>query len=566
MSSIQQLFMIERIHADDRRRHSGINWGTLVHHDDMPSVRHMVGPSVSMWGDTIDYVHDLANGERFRFRFDTAYRTCRCTHHSYSPVSGYRHDAEMHFTVHGDPREWWTYNRVQAIKRALRIRVAARIKVQMVPRALRERHRKQSMGVYSDVRLGLLERHRTLTTRVDRLHEDSILRNSEHHEVSRGWLRLKRHVVRDPGIIAYSVEDEHALDGKVSWPRYAHRPLKGRVRGRFSKLCAACGIAPHVAGLMAQEWAAAHANNVEYEELKGQAIVDAYRRSVGVSSCMTGCEGAEYVTMYATDPDKISMIVLKVDGVVSGRAILWKLDEPIEGITHHLDRTYPQSDKVCALYQRYAEKRGNCTTYSQGDLPRSATCTVPAPDNEAIPYFDTFSGVNVRTVNGVRCFVATRGCADYDGDSTEGGALFNGDCYIYCAGCDERISQEDASSDGWDSYCYSCFEERFTCCAQCGETIRFDACGTHEVEGGEYVCQYCKGAYYSVCGVCDELVHTNTKMHGSIRVDGESTCRECAADYTSCFNCGDAHITDHMTEQQGQLVCDCCRDTDKDEV
>jgi hypothetical protein len=76
-------------------------------------------------------------------------------------------------------------------------------------------------------------------------------------------------------------------------------------------------------------------------------------------SCMRHDQCAEWMEIYIKNPDKIKMLILLEGGskdVISGRALLWKLDVP-DGMWL-LDRIYVKEDSDAILFKKYAEKHG----------------------------------------------------------------------------------------------------------------------------------------------------------------------------------------------------------------
>jgi hypothetical protein len=61
------------------------------------------------------------------------------------------------------------------------------------------------------------------------------------------------------------------------------------------------------------------------------------------------------MSLYSKNPDKIKMLILLADeDLISGRAILWKLDEPAD--TWLMDRIYVKDESDVTLFKKYAEK------------------------------------------------------------------------------------------------------------------------------------------------------------------------------------------------------------------
>jgi hypothetical protein len=105
--------------------------------------------------------------------------------------------------------------------------------------------------------------------------------------------------------------------------------------------------------------------NIKFKIIEGQNIVKYYNgkkyaRGNGPlnKSCMRHDGCAEFMDLYIKNPDKIKMLILLEGGkeLISGRALLWKLDEPKN--TWLLDRIYVKEDSDTILFKKYAEKHG----------------------------------------------------------------------------------------------------------------------------------------------------------------------------------------------------------------
>lgn len=392
----------------------------------------------------------------------------------------------------------------------------------------------------------LHKRHGELLDKIQDMHDNAIAMYGKNHERAMGWLRLLRHVRRDPSLIAYSENEMECMEGKISWARYAHKPFKNRVRGKMSKLMSVAGVPAHVVGNIAQDWIAAHTKRYEFEEIKGELVGYAYTEAVGCSSCMTGTD--EYVRMYVENPDKISMIVLKIDGLKAGRAILWKLDgHTEESPLLYLDRPYPQSDRIFALYRAYAQKNNIELWYDGGELGYN-TCTVKPSSNGAIPYMDSWCGMNVQN-NGDWQF--KMGSGQYTVCCTEGGPLYEGAGVSYCCYCEAVIDPNYAMFDVFDCYCEECWNDNFTYCENCVEYVSRD--DVMNVEGAEW-CPRCVDYDAFICEDCGNLINNN---NSDSRIEGSSVCEDCGDNYARCFGCGN-YFADMTQEHEGQLVCDDC--------
>jgi len=414
------------------------------------------------------------------------------------------------------PGDWVSLRRFTRIKRHMLALLANRPDNNLLNCGLRHRFVEKSSWVHN-IR-GVRDRHTKLCDKLRSLSE-----NADGDERRAGWLRVYRHVRRDPSLIGYCKSVLDALDGKVSYARYAHNPVKRRVVSRMSKIISAAGVDNALTGLLYQDWLSMHKNNWKIEVIEGPQVVQAYLDAIGCDSCMTGDE--ELVDLYQRTPDKIKMLVLHEDGHPTGRALMWMLDEDSvpDGVPPvYIDRPYPQSDRVFAYYKRYAEREGIKLSYMDGGMhacSRDITCTVNQAETGAIPYMDTWESMSVLKNGKWRFFMSSDG--DYGVCCTEGGPLYSGSSHVYCHYCGERILSEDAHDDGYEYWCDSCWHNTHSECECCGETVHNE--DLREVNGNEQWCDCCARDTW-VCYGCDERVSDNR----AIEIDGEWYCDNCA--------------------------------------
>lgn len=103
--------------------------------------------------------------------------------------------------------------------------------------------------------------------------------------------------------------------------------------------------------------------NIKLNIVDGQELVKLYNgryysRGNGTlnKSCMRHDSCSEFMKIYDLNRDKIKMVVLMENDFVSGRAILWKLDEP-DG-RYLMDRIYVKEDSDAIIFIKYAESNG----------------------------------------------------------------------------------------------------------------------------------------------------------------------------------------------------------------
>lgn len=116
-------------------------------------------------------------------------------------------------------------------------------------------------------------------------------------------------------------------------------------------------------------------------------------------SCMRHDNCMEYMKLYVDNPSKIKMVVLfENEDSITGRALLWKLDEPSD--TWFMDRIYTREDSDVILFKKYAEKNGwlykNKQTFDSIDVVKDGVETyvdmrvnLSEGNYNHFPYIDT---------------------------------------------------------------------------------------------------------------------------------------------------------------------------------
>lgn len=99
------------------------------------------------------------------------------------------------------------------------------------------------------------------------------------------------------------------------------------------------------------EWDKRNSTNRKIEIVNGDKILywynqDHYYGGGGTlgNSCMRFPEKNKYMKIYASNPNKISMVILTEDNKLIARALLWKLDQSTSGKKIYLDRIYYKND------------------------------------------------------------------------------------------------------------------------------------------------------------------------------------------------------------------------------
>ena len=513
-----------------------------------PRVRWWDGPNYNAWGPSVEYTHTDSKGDRYAINFQgNDFNNVRCW---VVYLTGHMVETPILCLPGTNPWDIANLRTFAWHKRRLHLIITYRRRRAAMNHNIVQRFYSYARGS-SDFPV-LQARHAQLHDKVAAIYAYE-KEEDPGSEMTLGWLRLLRHIRKDTGLIAYTKDDVEALDGVVSWPRYDGYPRKSRNKGKMSRVMAAAGISDHVTGLMYQKWAAMHKNNYKVTEVTGTAIQNAYVNHVGCSSCMTGDE--EIIEMYTCNPEKIRMLLLELDGQTVGRALLWYMDDnPRATDNRYWDRPYPQSDKVSALYARYAKDNGIEYGYTMDGLPRDAQCTIKAPDNMALAYQDSWCSM---TPEGDHWVMARNG--KYDTGSTEGGPLYNEESRVYCTHCDSRMLEDDAHLIGWDFWCDDCYADHWFTCEHCS-----DACNNVDemIVDGVSWCEGCYSAEAATCESCEEVTSATL-----VQAEDGLICPTCASERVECFNnCGTRVKRDTKHEHDGQLYCaDCHADATGDD-
>lgn len=303
-------------------------------------------------------------------------------------------------------------------------------------------------------------------------------------------------------------------------------------------------------------------SGAQFAVLRGKGIEDAYFNQVGGSSCMTRTRGI--VSLYAANPEKIGLVTYTVPAYepgakdVSARALLWTTDEGKEV----LDRIYPDDKgRHIEVVREWARKRGcairteNCMGCRSFDTNAAYSATLRLPDNDMYPYLDTFQwGVFHRAED--RLYVSTD--KDYLQKKLaalpdSGGLVVHPHCFTMtdgeapdrpeaddgiraCDSCGGELSEGDQFYTDDGVYCESCYDETFTRCDHCDETVARDrAC---RVDGDSDWCSSCLENNASLCDRCEE--YTSRDLTTVETSDGDQDwCPWCVEDYADCCeHCG----------------------------
>lgn len=143
------------------------------------------------------------------------------------------------------------------------------------------------------------------------------------------------------------------------------------------------------------------------------------------------------------------------------------------------------------------------------------------------------------------------------GDETEhpeGGCCY--DCFEesdYCECCDSHFRGESYSHPHGGSLCSSCFEEYYSICRYCGDTVHNE--DSHHVENYGDVCDHCCRDHFQWCPDCESYCRLEDMTH--IHETGEDVCDSCLSDYYLCDGCQE-YSSKQPTEHEGNKLCKFC--------
>lgn len=155
-----------------------------------------------------------------------------------------------------------------------------------------------------------------------------------------------------------------------------------------------------------------------------------------------------------------------------------------------------------------------------------------------------------------KMYIGTWGICPETGDEYDDHAQMTSIEGWACGECGCHIRYEDDvwyDEDG-NAYCYSCFHDMFTECAECGEWCRNET--MHETDEGEQVCNWCYDRYYTTCTWCGRGVHEDYAIVDNM---GRSWCRDCADEcLTRCDECDEYFRNNEMKQYGLRDLCASC--------
>lgn len=339
------------------------------------------------------------------------------------------------------------------------------------------------------------------------------------------------------GMIAFDVPDKDRM--KIRTQRFLTR-----------KLILNNGFLPdHVISTVGDEINSVLFPDIETTIIKGQPITEAYRKSVGGSSCMTDC-CAEHTKLYEMNPDKIQMLIMRYLND-SARAILYKLDND-KG--YFLDRVYASNNLLEDKMYFYAEEKkwisyNNINGKSTEEKDTLIISDLVYEDGH-VPYMDTFNG----DIDGGKLTLSRGGsiCMDSTDGCIEGGG------YV-CEWCAEHVHEDDAVSIGNYAYCQYCIDEHFTFCERCHEYVNSDDAVLIK-DINKYVCNHCVSGNYVLCEDCESYIEDDY-----VTVESERCiCMDCSTstEYKECVECNEWFYEANINEDG---YCNECEPEAEDE-
>lgn len=420
-----------------------------------------------------------------------------------------------------------------------------------------------TMGLQKDEIISVYSRKKTLIRQFDRVITALRKKDSDQNKVTvaafEHLIRLmdvnpafKKGELSPSDVIPFSLAVAKDSDTKVSWAESFDAIYRddisvhgrGNVRkaarfGTFLDKAVHLGALPPDFPIenCTQEFGVYALNSTRgVEVLSGEeGFREAYRSEIG--SCMRNTDyPAEF---YGINPDKCSIAVVREDGKIAGRAILWTTDDG----SRVLDRCYPNNSRISNMLRDWAKAqkivvRDNDSLGTQDQYEKIYKITMR--HKRVFPYVDTFAHCDDNpykkevivisndgddpcilqqtdgTWYGCRLEICSCCCERYDEDEmtrVRGGALV-------CEGCLSESYTFIESSDTWvpDSDAEEC-----ACCATMN--IRSDLEAVH---GGDLVCSTCIDEQYTWVPSSREYANTS------------EVCQ--------CDNCHRAFLTENMME------------------
>lgn len=357
---------------------------------------------------------------------------------------------------------------------------------------------------------------------------DPIIAGSARENMSQNWAALflyhgivkAAHVVIDNGMLAYLPMHKHDAACADGWTRYGDTLSRFHIRAKIGKGLRAilpvrwisdADIETMVNAIRANDPATL---GERIEIVSGEDIIDAYNernysdQNTGTlsSSCMRYSRCASFLRIYADNPDRVSLAVLRdMQGDVMARALVWRTDAG----TTYMDRVYG-TDAVQAAFRVWAQSRGYVTTASPVTLQHAA--------HDEYPYCDTYMYLTLQA-DGTGTLSVHNDDATHELHSTSGSAYQIRDVSETCSEC--GYGGDDVQEVRTGRY-----EHRYLC-ADCASSYVCEHCGDNDYNG-DSCCMDCARHLCDECGEYSEDSHGDHNAH---------LCESCSNDFT-CETCG----------------------------
>lgn len=294
------------------------------------------------------------------------------------------------------------------------------------------------------------------------------------------------------------------------------------------------------------------------------------------NSCMRNVDSS-YFDMYCNSSN-CKMLVLTKKGRLIGRALVWKLFQKPEGITHFMDRIYCMKDSDENKFHKYAEKEGwlrkkrNSSDSDEGikfifgkkDISAHIIVKIDG-DCDEYPFLDT-----LKFINEDKNKISNVGFKDgYVLEDT------GGDCYK-CDECDGSGKNNCDTCDGkGEMDCYECDGDGTQNCEDCNSFYRSYSFGKMpKLTPGHIDCEKCSGSGNSSCANCGGDGYTEescTICNGAGRLTGRGRpkcthcngggfepCKSCEDGKVTCKSCEDGKVTCKKCKGEGEYKCGEC--------
>jgi len=254
------------------------------------------------------------------------------------------------------------------------------------------------------------------------------------------------------------------------------------------------------------------------------------------------------VELWALNPDKVALVVAFRGGRPLARALLWREvhgwdEDGLELYFSTLDRIYASEEGAREALKQWALENGYGVRSHDDYYEFSSGRWFELPDGNRVvkavvhlrrerdtlwPYADSFR--YLVGYSGTDCYLCTHnegavGILELtDGDFTR----LADDEEVSCQRCGDGVHPDDAyyPEDGDGPYCYSCYDEIYTTCEECGREIRRDE--SRWVEGYA-LCEECYDRHAGHCSECGEAFYLSSLVY--LEEDDIALCRRCHRDY-----------------------------------